>query len=164
MDCQSFFWIRRYITGLWYNSANSGPSPIFSPLCLQLYNRYISWFQHVSAGCYENNNAPTKMIWTHRLLQTLLNSSHEPRLSLFSQQNMWNCLLFLGLLLLTPRCHKVKSIRIKQVGLHCNHLQGSTGKYRENPVMKTGTLQWEQGSPVMKAVFSLWELTYREKL
>ena len=25
--------------------------------------------------------------------------------------------------------------------LHCNPLQGSTGKYRENPVMKTGTLQ-----------------------
>ena len=24
---------------------------------------------------------------------------------------------------------------------HCNPLQGSTGKYRENPVMKTGTLQ-----------------------
>ena len=41
---------------------------------------------------------------------------------------------------------------------HCNSLQGSTGKYRENPVIKTGTLQWEQGSPVMKAGFSLWEL------
>ena len=41
-------------------------------------------------------------------------------------------------------------------------LQSLTGKYRENPVMKTGTLQWEQGYPVMKAGFSLWELTYRE--
>ena len=48
--------------------------------------------------------------------------------------------------------------------LHYNPLQGSTGKYRENPVMKTGNLQLEQGSPVMKAGFSLWELTYREKL
>ena len=38
--------------------------------------------------------------------------------------------------------------------LHCNPLQGSIGKYRENPVMKTGTLQWKQGSPVMKAGFS----------
>ena len=47
---------------------------------------------------------------------------------------------------------------------HCNPLQGSTGKYRENPDHKTGNLQWEQGSPVMKAGFSLWELTYREKL
>ena len=47
---------------------------------------------------------------------------------------------------------------------HCNPLQGSTVKYRENPVIKTGNLQCEQGSPVMKAGFSLWELTYREKL
>ena len=47
---------------------------------------------------------------------------------------------------------------------HCNPLQGSTGKYRENPVIKTGNLQREQGSPVMKAGFSLWELTYRVKL
>ena len=46
--------------------------------------------------------------------------------------------------------------------MHCNSLQGSTGKYRENPVMKTGTLQWKQGSPVMKAGFALWKLTYRE--
>ena len=28
--------------------------------------------------------------------------------------------------------------------------------------MKTGTLQWEQGFPVMKTGFSLWELTHRE--
>jgi hypothetical protein len=28
--------------------------------------------------------------------------------------------------------------------------------------MKKGTLQWEQGFPVMKTCFSLWELTYRE--
>ena len=46
--------------------------------------------------------------------------------------------------------------------LHCNPLQGSTGKYREILEMKTGTLQWKQGSPVMKAGFSLLELTYRE--
>ena len=45
---------------------------------------------------------------------------------------------------------------------HCNPLQGSTGVYREIPVMKTGTLHWEQGFPVMKTGFSKWELTYRE--
>ena len=27
------------------------------------------------------------------------------------------------------------------ISVHCNPLQGSTGEYRENPVMKTGTLQ-----------------------
>ena len=29
---------------------------------------------------------------------------------------------------------------------HCNPVQGSTGFCREIPVMKTGSLQWEQGS------------------
>ena len=41
-------------------------------------------------------------------------------------------------------------------------LQSLTGKYREIPVMKTGTLQWEKGSPLMKTGFSLWELAHRE--
>jgi hypothetical protein len=48
--------------------------------------------------------------------------------------------------------------------MHCNPVQGSTGNYREIPVMKTGTLQLEQGFPVMKTGFSLWELTYRVSL
>ena len=30
------------------------------------------------------------------------------------------------------------------------------------PLIKTGTLQWEQGFPVLKTGFSPWELTYRE--
>ena len=34
----------------------------------------------------------------------------------------------------------------KYVTVHCNPVQGSTGVYREIPVMKTGSLQWEQGS------------------
>ena len=29
----------------------------------------------------------------------------------------------------------------RNLRVHCNPLQGSTGKCRENPVMKTGTLQ-----------------------
>ena len=31
--------------------------------------------------------------------------------------------------------------------------QGSTGVYREIPVMNAGTLQWDQGFPVMKTGF-----------
>ena len=47
---------------------------------------------------------------------------------------------------------------------HSTSLQYLTGKYRglQGNVMKTGTLQWEQGFPVMKTGVSLWELTYRE--
>ena len=37
-----------------------------------------------------------------------------------------------------------------------------TFSHREIPVMKTGSLQWEQGSPVMKTGFSLWEKVHRE--
>ena len=70
-------------------------------------------------------------------------------------KNMWTHLL--GILFIN-----ISAILWHQIIVHCNPLQGSTGKYRENPVIKTGNLQWEQGFPVMKAGFSLWELTYRE--
>jgi hypothetical protein len=51
---------------------------------------------------------------------------------------------------------------IGQLLFEIGTLQSLTGVYRENPVIKTGTLQWEQGFPVMKTGFSLWDLTHRE--
>ena len=51
---------------------------------------------------------------------------------------------------------------MRKIEFHCNPVEGSTGFYREIPVMKTGTLQWGQGFPVIKTGFSLWELIYRE--
>ena len=38
-----------------------------------------------------------------------------------------------------------------------------SNSHREIPVMNTGSLQWEEGFPVMKTGFSLWELLHREK-
>ena len=37
-----------------------------------------------------------------------------------------------------------------------------SNSHREIPVINTGSLQWEQGFPVMKTGFSLWELVHRE--
>ena len=38
-----------------------------------------------------------------------------------------------------------------------------SSSHREIPVMNTGSLQWEEGFPVMKAGFSPWELIHTEK-
>ena len=46
-----------------------------------------------------------------------------------------------------------KFITVAATSLHCNPLQGSTEVYREIPVRKTGSLQWEQGSLKWKHVF-----------
>ena len=45
---------------------------------------------------------------------------------------------------------------------HCKPISLCTNSHREIPVMNTGSLQWEQGFPVMKTGFSLWELVHRE--
>ena len=60
-----------------------------------------------------------------------------------------------------PSC-AVRSLKYSGKGQSIRVYQGSTGVYWENPIMKTGTLQWEQGFLVMNTGFSLWELTYRE--
>ena len=81
-----------------------------------------------------------------------------------------NC-IFTVTPLSTGKYHK--QLNVIKIIFHCGcyTLMNSNGRYysytaitglQEILVMKTGTLQWEQGFPVMKTGFSLWELTYRE--